>query len=125
VPPPAAILDLAAGSGALSQRLLDKGYAASASDYVADNFKLSIPFRAADLNQDGIGESHTRFHVGGGDYADVTVERLDTARSVRRLRFKNGLSTRVQEMIARAREITMTALSEGTANCIMRRITNM
>jgi SAM-dependent methyltransferase len=52
VPPPAAILDLAAGSGALSQRLLDKGYAVSASDYVADNFRLSIPFRAADLNLD-------------------------------------------------------------------------
>lgn len=52
VPAPAAILDLAAGSGALSQRLLDKGYAVSASDYVADNFRLSIPFRAADLNQD-------------------------------------------------------------------------
>jgi SAM-dependent methyltransferase len=52
VPPPAAILDLAAGSGALSQRLLDRGYSVSASDYVADNFRLSIPFRAADLNQD-------------------------------------------------------------------------
>jgi SAM-dependent methyltransferase len=52
VPPPATILDLGAGSGALSQRLLENGYAVSASDYVAGNFKLNIPFRTADLNHD-------------------------------------------------------------------------
>jgi SAM-dependent methyltransferase len=52
VPPPASILDLGAGSGALSQRLVDKGYAVSALDYVEGNFRLSIPFRKADLNLD-------------------------------------------------------------------------
>ena len=45
MPPPASILDLGAGSGALSQRLLDKGYAVCASDYVEGNFRLehSLP----------------------------------------------------------------------------------
>jgi SAM-dependent methyltransferase len=45
------ILDLAAGSGAMSLRLQDLGYAVSASDYVTENFKpKDIPFLQANLN---------------------------------------------------------------------------
>lgn len=52
VPSHAAILDLAAGSGAMSLRLADAGYRVTATDYVTENFRLhdSIPFFAGDLN---------------------------------------------------------------------------
>lgn len=47
------VLDLAAGSGAMSQRLVDSGYRVTATDYVSENFRLhsSIPFFRTDLNE--------------------------------------------------------------------------
>lgn len=52
VPTGASILDLAAGSGAMSLRLKDAGFRVSSTDYVSDNFRLhgSIPFFRTDLN---------------------------------------------------------------------------
>lgn len=48
------LLDLAAGSGALSKRMLDLGFQVHATDYVGTGFKLhgQIPFKEADLNLD-------------------------------------------------------------------------
>ena len=49
----AAVLDLAAGSGAMSMRLKDLGYSVHASDYVTENFRpQDIPFTQANLNDD-------------------------------------------------------------------------
>lgn len=50
----ATVLDMAAGSGALSLRLQDAGYAVQATDYVTENFRLRdrIPFIQLDLNSD-------------------------------------------------------------------------
>jgi cyclopropane fatty-acyl-phospholipid synthase-like methyltransferase len=47
------VLDLAAGSGAMSLRLRDMGYRVVATDYVTNNFRLinDIDFVQADLNQ--------------------------------------------------------------------------
>ena len=47
------VLDIAAGSGAMSQRLSDMGYQVTATDYVTENFRLhnSIPFFTANLNE--------------------------------------------------------------------------
>src|SRR4029453_7486136 len=47
------LLDLAAGSGAMSKRLMDLGYVAHASDYVTENFRpADIPFTKANTNED-------------------------------------------------------------------------
>jgi SAM-dependent methyltransferase len=48
------VLDLGAGAGALSLRLADAGFAVTAFDYAADNFRLHghVPFVSADLNGD-------------------------------------------------------------------------
>lgn len=53
-PQGASVLELAAGSGAMSLRLADAGYRVTATDYVAENFRLheTIPFFASDLNRD-------------------------------------------------------------------------
>lgn len=50
----ATVLELAAGSGAMSLRLADAGYRVTATDYVAENFRLhaTVPFFASDLNGD-------------------------------------------------------------------------
>ncbi|MYN11216.1 class I SAM-dependent methyltransferase [Pseudoduganella aquatica] len=50
----AAVLDLAAGSGAMSMRLHDAGYRVAATDYVTENFRLhgQIDFFQSDLNDD-------------------------------------------------------------------------
>jgi len=53
--PGARVLELGAGTGALSLRLADLGFEVTAVDYVADNFKVSherISFFQADLNQE-------------------------------------------------------------------------
>lgn len=49
----ATVLDIAAGSGASSQRLTDLKYKVTATDYVTENFRLhdSIPFVTANLNE--------------------------------------------------------------------------
>lgn len=46
------VLDLAAGSGAMSQRLVDAGFEVTATDYVTENFRLhsSVRFFQSDLN---------------------------------------------------------------------------
>ncbi len=46
------VLDLAAGSGAMTQRLIDLGYRVTSTDIVEENFRLhgQVPFRCADLN---------------------------------------------------------------------------
>lgn len=48
------VLDLAAGTGAMSLRLTDFGYKVTATDYVPENFRLHdlVPFFATDLNND-------------------------------------------------------------------------
>ena len=49
----ATVLDLAAGSGAMSIRLKDLGYSVHASDYVVENFRAEeVPFTQANLNED-------------------------------------------------------------------------
>ena len=52
VPAGGRVLDLAAGSGAMSLRLADLGFDVTASDLVGESFRLhgQIPFVAADLN---------------------------------------------------------------------------
>lgn len=47
------VLDLAAGSGAMSLRLADLGFAVTASDYTTENFRLhdSMRFVATNLNE--------------------------------------------------------------------------
>lgn len=48
-------LDLGAGQGALSRRLVDAGFVVTACDYVSENFAArdpAIDFRQVDLNQD-------------------------------------------------------------------------
>jgi SAM-dependent methyltransferase len=46
------LLDVAAGSGAMTLRLIDSGFNVVATDYVSENFRLhnSTPFFQADLN---------------------------------------------------------------------------
>lgn len=49
--PRGSLLDLGAGTGALSLRLINHGFIVSSADYVAENFKLaSVRFTKADLN---------------------------------------------------------------------------
>ncbi|MDO8989977.1 MAG: class I SAM-dependent methyltransferase, partial [Sideroxyarcus sp.] len=57
------VLDLAAGSGAMSLRLRDMGYRVTATDYVSDNFRLAddIDFVPADLNQEFSNEFKNQF----------------------------------------------------------------
>jgi SAM-dependent methyltransferase len=46
------VLDLGAGSGAMSARLMDSGYRVTAMDLVPENFRArTVPFVAANLNQ--------------------------------------------------------------------------
>ena len=50
--PGAVLLDLAAGTGAMSLRMQDLGFNVHATDYVPENFKLpAVPFAQADLNE--------------------------------------------------------------------------
>lgn len=54
VPSGASLLELGAGTGSLSLRLADQGYAVTAVDYVEENFKAThsnIRFLQADLNK--------------------------------------------------------------------------
>ncbi len=49
-----AVIDLAAGSGALTSRMIDHGYFLEAVDFVPENFRLDdqVPFYEANLNED-------------------------------------------------------------------------
>ena len=65
-PPGASVLELAAGSGAMSRRLADAGYQVTATDYVRENFRLhgAIPFFTCDLNQNfSEGRAASEDHV--------------------------------------------------------------
>jgi len=77
--PGASMLDLGAGSGAMCQRMLDLGLKVTAMDLVAENFKLnnSVPFIAADLNDDFSDKLNCRF---GGIIAVEIVEHLENPR---------------------------------------------
>jgi SAM-dependent methyltransferase len=73
------VLDLAAGSGALCLRLKDLGLNPTACDLVGENFRLhdSVPFIAANLNQDFPAEFFGRFD---GITATEIVEHLENPR---------------------------------------------
>ena len=73
------VLDLAAGSGALCLRLKDSGFNPTACDLVDENFRLhdSVPFVAANLNQDFPAEFAGRFE---GIVATEIVEHLENPR---------------------------------------------
>lgn len=81
------LLDLAAGSGAMSQRLVDSGYHVTATDYVAENFRLhgAVPFFQADLNElfsDGREEAFDAI------VASEIIEHLENPRKFARECFK-------------------------------------
>jgi SAM-dependent methyltransferase len=81
-----ALLDLAAGSGAMSLRMQDHGYSVAATDYVGSAFKLhgSIPFTECDLNSDFATRFPDRF-----DYivASEIIEHLENPRHFARQAF--------------------------------------
>src|SRR5262245_36434397 len=52
LPPAARALDIGAGSGALSQRLLDDGFRVEAIERDRDAFRAAIPCHTYDLNRD-------------------------------------------------------------------------
>ena len=81
------VLDLAAGSGAMSQRLLDHGFRVIATDYVAENFRLheSITFLQADLNDDFPAAMESQFD---GVMASEIIEHLENPRHFARQCFK-------------------------------------
>jgi len=61
--PSSTLLDLAAGSGAMSLRLHDLGFQVTATDIVPDNFRLHdrMPFVSANLNKDFSREISPRY----------------------------------------------------------------
>ena len=73
------VLDLAAGSGAMSLRLQDMGYSVTASDIVPDNFRLhgNIPFVLANLNEPFASQYSERFE---GIVASEIIEHLENPR---------------------------------------------
>jgi SAM-dependent methyltransferase len=81
------VLDLAAGSGAMSLRLADLGYGVTATDYVPENFRLhgSIPFFRANLNTDFSAQ-----HLGHFDavMASEIIEHLENPRHFARECFR-------------------------------------
>jgi SAM-dependent methyltransferase len=82
----ARVLDIAAGSGALSQRLLDLGFHLSATDFVRANFKLdNVPFFTADLNEPFAATHHERYQ---GIIACEILEHLENPRHVARQCFQ-------------------------------------
>lgn len=61
IAPGSTVLDMAAGSGAMSARLTDLGYSVVATDYVVDNFRASLPFVRSDLNGNFSAQFDQRF----------------------------------------------------------------
>jgi SAM-dependent methyltransferase len=82
LPSGARVLDIAAGSGAMCQRLLDLGFRVSATDVVDVNFKLTnVPFFAADLNEPFAATHNDRYQ---GIIACEIIEHLENPRHVAR-----------------------------------------
>ena len=80
--PGSSVLDIAAGSGALCQRMLDLGFRMSAIDYVRENFRLdSVPFTQADLNQPFASTCSDRYQ---GIVACEIIEHLENPRHLAR-----------------------------------------
>ncbi|RRJ96349.1 FkbM family methyltransferase [Opitutaceae bacterium TAV4] len=82
LPQGATILELGAGTGALSLRLADLGFNIVAVDYVAENFKAihpNIRFYQADLNQDLSSSEHNQYD------AVVAVEIIEHVENTRHL----------------------------------------
>lgn len=79
IPLGAAILDIGAGSGAMSARLMDLGYEVSSVDIVPENFRLAnkVPFYKADLNSDF---SHSINKNFAGLFAVEIIEHLENPR---------------------------------------------
>jgi 2-polyprenyl-3-methyl-5-hydroxy-6-metoxy-1,4-benzoquinol methylase len=81
------LLDLAAGTGAMSLRLNDLGYKVTATDYVFENFRLhdTIPFFVADLNDCFAKDRENQFE---GIVASEIIEHLENPRNFARECFK-------------------------------------
>lgn len=81
------LLDLAAGSGAMSQRMRDMGFAVCATDYVTENFRLheSIPFVQANLNEEFSARYVQKFD---GIVASEIIEHIENPRHFARECFK-------------------------------------
>jgi len=81
------ILELAAGSGAMSLRLKDHVFEVDATDYVVENFKLGnvISFKQADLNGNFSNSYDVKFD---GIMASEIIEHLENPRNFARQCFK-------------------------------------
>lgn len=82
-PKPSCLLDIAAGSGAMSLRLQDLGHTLTACDYVPDNFRLAnnINFIQIDLNTPFSEKFDQKFD---GIVATEIIEHLENPRHVLR-----------------------------------------
>lgn len=85
--PGSSVLELAAGSGAMSLRLANAGYRVTATDYVSENFRLhgSMPFFTCDLNQ-----NFSHGHIASADHicALEIIEHLENPRHFARQCFQ-------------------------------------
>lgn len=87
VAPSSRVLELAAGSGAMSLRLKDNGFEVTATDYVSSNFRLQedIDFFEADLNANFSADREETFDA---IVAIEIIEHLENPRHFARQCFK-------------------------------------